>query len=162
MNKKVVFLGNSLYLEDKIGLVVGELLREELVSRGYDVEVSERIGISLLDLFSEESDEIIVVDSVYVDKEDLYGEVFAIDIKKLSSSSIAYPHDLSIRDIIDLLNTQGVFGRKKIFVIGIGIRDLYTLSSDLSEYLRNRIDYIKNKVIALIDSFSEDPDSLNK
>lgn len=155
MSKKIVFLGNSLYLEDKIGLVVGELLREELASRGYEVEVSERIGISLLDLFLEESyDEIIIVDSVYVDKEDLYGEVFVVDVEKLSSSSITYPHDLSIRDIIDLLRLQRNLGEKKILVIGIGIRDLYTLSNDLSEYLRNRISYIKNRVLELIYLFS--------
>ncbi len=152
MRKKIVFLGNSLYLEDKIGLVIGEMLRDKLAQMGFDVEISEKINIGLLDILlvqSNEFDLMVIVDSVYVDNNQLYGEVFILDPEKIVSASIKAPHTISLRDIVELI--RAIINKDiKIYVLGIGIRDLSTLSEDLSDYLKTRINLIADKILDLL------------
>jgi len=150
MKKKIVFLGNNIFLEDKIALVVGEILRQELVKKGFEVEVIERSGVSLIDFF-EETDLLIIVDSIYVSREDLYGEVFKIDLSEYRGSYVKSPHNLSIKDVIDILKTLDERYPEKILVIGIGIKDLYTLSDKLSDNLERRLNYISKKILEIID-----------
>ena len=150
MKKKIVFLGNNIFLEDKIALVVGEILRQELVKKGFEVEVIERSGVSLIDFF-EETDLLIIVDSIYVSREDLYGEVFKIDLSKYRGSYVKSPHNLSIKDVIDILKTLDERYPEKILVIGIGIKDLHTLSDKLSDNLERRLNYISKKILEIID-----------
>jgi hydrogenase maturation protease len=150
MKKKIVFLGNNIFLEDKIALVVGEILRQELVKKGFEVEVIERSGVSLIDFF-EETDLLIIVDSIYVSREDLYGEVFKIDLSKYRGSYVKSPHNLSIKDVIDILKTLDERYPEKILVIGIGIKDLYTLSDKLSDNLERKLNYISKKILEIID-----------
>lgn len=152
MHRKIIFLGNSLYLEDKISLVIGRLLQNKLSIADIEVEVTERINIGLLDILMDldhRADLIIIVDSVYVDRDDLYGEVFLIDPENMPSASIRAPHTISLKDLLDLVKILGR-GDIKFYLIGIGIRDLTTLSEDLSEYLKSKLDYIVNKVYELI------------
>ena len=152
MHRKIIFLGNSLYLEDKISLVIGRLLQNKLSIADIEVEVTERINIGLLDILMDldhRADLIIIVDSVYVDRDDLYGEVFLIDPENMPSASIRAPHTISLKDLLDLVKILGR-GGVKFYLIGIGIRDLTTLSEDLSEYLKSKLDYIVNKVYELI------------
>ncbi|MCC6030783.1 MAG: hydrogenase maturation protease [Desulfurococcales archaeon] len=150
MKKKIVFLGNNIFLEDKIALVVGEILRQELVKKGFEVEVIERSGVSLIDFF-EETDLLIIVDSIYVSREDLYGEVFKIDLSEYRGSYVKSPHNLSIKDVIDILKTLDERYPEKILVIGIGIKDLYTLSDKLSDNLERKLNYISKKILEIID-----------
>ena len=150
MKKKIVFLGNNIFLEDKIALVVGEILRQELVKKGFEVEVIERSGVSLIDFF-EETDLLIIVDSIYVSREDLYGEVFKIDLSKYRGSYVKSPHNLSIKDVIDILKTLDERYPEKILVIGIGIKDLYTLSDKLSDNLERKLNYISKKILEIIN-----------
>jgi hydrogenase maturation protease len=150
MKKKIVFLGNNIFLEDKIALVVGEILRQELVKKGFEVEVIERSGVSLIDFF-EETDLLIIVDSIYVSREDLYGEVFKIDLSEYRGSYVKSPHNLSIKEVIDILKTLDERYPEKILVIGIGIKDLYTLSDKLSDNLERKLNYISKKILEIID-----------
>jgi len=150
MKKKIVFLGNNIFLEDKIALVVGEILRQELVKKGFEVEVIERSGVSLIDFF-EETDLLIIVDSIYVSREDLYGEVFKIDLSKYRGSYVKSPHNLSIKDVVDILKTLDERYPEKILVIGIGIKDLHTLSDKLSDNLERKLNYISKKILEIID-----------
>jgi len=150
MKKKIVFLGNNIFLEDKIALVVGEILRQELVKKGFEVEVIERSGVSLIDFF-EETDLLIIVDSIYVSREDLYGEVFKIDLSEYRGSYVKSPHNLSIKDVIDILKTLDERYPEKILVIGIGIKDLHTLSDKLSDNLERKLNYISKKILEIID-----------
>jgi hydrogenase maturation protease len=151
---RVIFLGNSLFLEDKIGLLVGERLRENLESLGLEVVITERIGINLLDLIIG-VDLLIIVDSVYVDNDELWGEVLILSLNSYYGNSIKVPHTLSLRDLLDIAKMYNLGPPKEIIIIGIGIRDLVTLSSDLSEKLKKKLDYITNKVFDLIVHFSQ-------
>lgn len=147
-------MGNSLFLEDKIGLLVGERLRENLESLGLEVVITERIGINLLDLIIG-VDLLIIVDSVYVDNDELWGEVLILSLNSYYGNSIKVPHTLSLRDLLDIAKMYNLGPPKEIIIIGIGIRDLVTLSSDLSEKLKKKLDYITNKVFDLIVHFSQ-------
>jgi hydrogenase maturation protease len=151
---RVIFLGNSLFLEDKIGLLVGERLRENLESLGLEVVITERIGINLLDLIIGVN-LLIIVDSVYVDNDELWGEVLILSLNSYYGNSIKAPHTLSLRDLLDIAKIYNLGPPKEIIIIGIGIRDLVTLSSDLSEKLKKKLDYITNKVFDLIVHFSQ-------
>ncbi|MEM3662554.1 MAG: hydrogenase maturation protease [Sulfolobales archaeon] len=150
-DRKILFLGNSIFLEDKIGLVIGSLLRGDLEKRGFEVEILERSWISLLDIISGVK-ELIIVDSIIVDNPDDIGRVHLIDPKDFYGSHVKAPHSLSLADVLRILEVYNLEPPEKIYVIGIGISDIQTLSEELSDTLKNKISEICSDVIKIIDS----------
>jgi Ni,Fe-hydrogenase maturation factor len=53
--------------------------------------------------------------------------------------------------VIDILKTLDERYPEKILVIGIGIKDLYTLSDKLSDNLERKLNYISKKILEIID-----------
>jgi Ni,Fe-hydrogenase maturation factor len=145
--RKAIFIGNPLFLEDKICLVIGKMLEDKLKEKGFDVEIVEEWGFNLLDVLIE-ADELVIVDTVYTNQDELCGEVFKLDVNSLHSSTLKVSHTISLKDILQMvLSLKRI---SKITLIGIGIRDLETLSEDLSECLKNKLNYIASKVIDII------------
>jgi Ni,Fe-hydrogenase maturation factor len=65
--KLVLFLGSSILGDDRVGLVVGEMLKKRLESAGYEVEILEKSGFSLID-YLENREEVVIVGSVKTGK----------------------------------------------------------------------------------------------
>ncbi|NAZ14117.1 MAG: hypothetical protein GU359_08270 [Desulfurococcales archaeon] len=53
--------------------------------------------------------------------------------------------------MIDILKTLDERYPEKILVIGIDIKDLYTLSDKLSDNLERKLNYISKKILEIID-----------
>jgi Ni,Fe-hydrogenase maturation factor len=53
--------------------------------------------------------------------------------------------------VIDILKTLDERYPEKILVIGIDIKDLYTLSDKLSDNLERKLNYISKKILEIID-----------
>lgn len=71
------------------------------------------------------------------------------------------PHNLSIKDVIDILKTLDERYPEKIIVIGIDIKDLYTLSDKLSDNLERKLNYIFKKILEIINDEIKSNNSLN-
>ncbi|MEZ0289815.1 MAG: hypothetical protein ABWJ42_01840, partial [Sulfolobales archaeon] len=109
----------------------------------------ERSGIDLIDLVVD-SEEVIIVDSMYVSDRDLYREVFEASLESFAGNPIKTPHTLSLRDLVEIARLNNLDLPKRIRVICIGISDVTTLSEELSEYLKKRLDYLKRKISEFI------------
>ncbi len=137
----VLFLGNSIYAEDRIGLLVGEILKEKLQADGFEVEILESIGYTLID-YIVGKDFVIVVDSIIGE----YGEVTRIeDLKNLAIRSPKSPHFAGILEAIELMKALNLSVPNRILVLGIGVRNPYVIG-DLSPELFEKLEDIAKRV----------------
>jgi hydrogenase maturation protease len=128
-----VFIGNSIFGDDQIGLVVGQRLRERLEGAGFDVFVIERTGFALLDCL-EGYDRAFVVDSFSAEGRPP-GQVVTFSVEDFESAKSAAPHFSGVPEAVRLMKELGM-AVPKLKVIGINVKDPYTLSDHLSEDLQ--------------------------
>lgn len=88
--KVAVFVRNSIFGDDRIGLVVGETQRSRLEELGFDVHVLERIGFALLDCL-EGYDRAFVVDSICTEGSPV-GGVLSFSVEDFRSVKSAASH----------------------------------------------------------------------
>jgi hydrogenase maturation protease len=137
----ILFLGNSLYAEDRIGLLVGEILKGRLEAEGFEVEILERIGYSLIDYIAGK-DSVIIVDSIVGE----YGEVKLIeDLKSFAAFSPKSPHYAGLPEAIELIKALNLPIPERILVLGIGVRDPYSIG-EIPPELNARVGDIAEKV----------------
>jgi len=137
----ILFLGNSLYAEDRIGLLVGEILKGRLEAEGFEVEILERIGYSLIDYIAGK-DSVIIVDSIIGE----YGEVKLIeDLKSFAAFSPKSPHYAGLPEAIELIKALNLPIPERILVLGIGVRDPYSIG-EIPPELNARVGDIAEKV----------------
>jgi len=148
----ILFIGNSLLKDDRIGLIVGEKLKPTLESEGFQVEVVDKSGLSLID-YIEGRELVILVDSIMTSKHPV-GEVVEVDLNKLESYSIWSPHYMGVPETLKIMELLSIPKPEKLFVIGIEVADVYTISEELSKELDQRIEEISSKVYGMIKSIS--------
>jgi len=141
----ILFLGNSIYAEDRIGLLVGEILKERLETGDLQVEILERIGYSLIEYIAGK-DSVIIVDSIIGE----YGEVKLIeDLKSFAAFSPKSPHYAGLPEAIELMKALNLSIPERILVLGIGIRDPYAIG-DIPPELSAMLEEIAENVYAII------------
>lgn len=142
-----VFIGNSIFGDDRIGLVVGDLLRERLEGIGFDVHVVERTGLALLDCL-EGHDSAVVVDSVCSEVNKV-GEVLTLSPQDFATVKPASPHFSGVPEALQLME-QLEIGVPEVMILGVNVKDPYTLSDSMSEELEGMKDAIAREVYARI------------
>jgi len=146
--RRILFLGNPYFLEDKIALIIGEMLKDRLEAIGFDVIVTFRTSLGILDYLID-VDEIIIVDSL-LSIDCRKGEVLKIHLDSLRASIGLGSHALSLNEVVELAKQMPDFRVKHIKIIGICISDDKTISEDLSEDLKAAINDIAERVYKLI------------
>jgi len=146
----VLFIGNSLFKDDRIGLIVGEKLKPILEGEGFQVEVLDKSGLSLID-YIEGRELVIIVDSI-ITSEHQVGEVINVDLDKLESYSVWSPHYMGVPETLKVMEELGIPKPEKLYVIGIEVTDVYTISEEISKELEERLDEISSKVYEMIKS----------
>lgn len=141
----ILFLGNSIYAEDRIALLVGEMLKERLEAEGFEVGILERTGYTLIDLIAGKK-AVFIVDSILGN----YGEVSLVDLNEFATRSPKSPHYAGLPEAIELMRTLNLSPPERIFVIGIGIRDPFSISEETPPELSAKLEEIAEKVLALI------------
>lgn len=146
MNKKplIIFLGNSLLSDDKVGLILGERLKERLEADGIDVEVLEKTGLALMD-YLEEREMVVIVDSV-VTWGTKIGEVVSLKPRELKDYAPFSPHYVGVPEAILLLEELDLNPPKHLHIIGIEVKDPYTISEKLSEELSKKLEELEEKI----------------
>jgi|GEM_PF-442832 hydrogenase maturation protease len=146
----VLFIGNSLFKDDRIGLIVGERLKPVLEREGFHAEILDKSGLSLID-YIEGRELVIIVDSI-ITSEHQVGEVINVDLNKLESYSIWSPHYMGVPETLKVMEELGIPMPEKLYVIGIEVADVYTISEEISKELEEKLGEILSKVYEMIKS----------
>jgi hydrogenase maturation protease len=140
----ILFLGNSLLADDTIGLVIGNMLKEQLETEGNDVEVLEKTGFSLLD-YLEGRQRVLIVDSVKTSNHEI-GDVVTLRPSDYRSHAPFTSHYVGIPESIELMKLMGLEPPKDFRVLGIEVEDPYTVSPSMSEKLERELSTIVKRV----------------
>lgn len=140
----VLFLGSSIHSDDRIALIVGERLKDRLEADGFEVKFFERSGYTLIDQFLD-NEIVLIVDSILGE----VGKVFLIEkveeVTKLQNFS-HYAGILGAIQFVRALNPS----KPKILVIGIGVKNPYTVSEEISHELETKIEKIAEDVYNVV------------
>ncbi len=146
MNNKplILFIGNSLFKDDKIGLIIGEKLKPTLENEGFEVELLERIGLTIID-YIQDREYVMIIDSISTSKYPV-GEVIEVDVNDFQEYSIWSPHYIGLPETLRLMQALGFNVPRKLYIIGIEVNDVYTISEEISEELARKVEEISAKV----------------
>jgi hydrogenase maturation protease len=148
----ILFLGNSILSDDRIGLIIGEKLRERLESEGNEVEVLEKSGVSLID-YIEGRDQVIIVDSVEsVGKR--AGEIVSLTLDDLLRDPPMSSHYLGLPESMKLMDSLGLESPKQFRILGIVVDNPLTVSEDISENLEAELPKLEHEVHSAICSMT--------
>jgi hydrogenase maturation protease len=140
----VLFLGNPLLSDDRIGLELGMRLKERLEQKGYEVKLEEKAGLALLD-YLWDRDEVIIVDSIKTGSHQV-GEVFTPSVKELSTTTVVSSHYVGIPETLHLLKALDLNPRCRVHIITIEVDDPYTISERLSTKLKESLAKVEEEV----------------
>jgi len=143
----VLFLGNSILTDDRIGLVLGNKLKNRLESLGYKVEILEKSGLALID-YLEGYDIAIIVDSIKTGKYPV-GSLILLKESELKRVIVS-PHYSGIFEAIELMNFLNVNAPREIHVLAIEVEDPYTVSESLSPKLKSKVTTLAENVFEKI------------
>jgi len=141
--KTAVFIGNSIFGDDAIGLVVGEALRPKLEGDGFDVQVLERTGFALLDCL-EGYDSAFVVDS-FCNRTMSIGSVAPFSVEDFGAVKPVAPHYSGVPEAVRLMKELGM-KVPDLSIIGINVGNPYALSSAIDR----RLDALKGAISAKV------------
>ena len=133
----ILFLGNSILSDDRIGLIIGEKLRERLESEGNEVQVLEKSGVSLIDYF-EGRDQVIIVDSVESAGKRA-GDIVSLTLDDLLRNPPMSSHYL---------------GLPELRILGIAVDNTLTVSEKISENLENQLPKLETEIHSAICSMT--------
>ncbi|MDI9645958.1 MAG: hydrogenase maturation protease [Archaeoglobales archaeon] len=140
----ILFLGNSIYSDDKIALIVGEKLKDRLEADGFEVKFFERSGYALIDQFLDK-EIVLIVDSVLGE----VGKVFLIEKVEEITKLQNFSHYAGISGAVQFIRALNPF-QPKIFIVGIGVKNPYTVSESISQELEMKIEKIADDIYNII------------
>jgi hydrogenase maturation protease len=144
----VLFLGNAMLSDDRIGLVVGEMLKEKLESEGHDVEILEKTGFSLVD-YLENRDEAVIVDSVMTGRRQV-GQVVSLNLEDLQQYAPFTSHYVGIPEALRLMRQLDLNPPTRLRILGIEVEDPYTVSEKMSDKLASRLNELAQEIHKMI------------
>lgn len=144
----ILFLGNSILADDRIALIIGEILSKRLESEGKDVELIEKTGYSLLD-YLEGRESVIIVDSVMTGRHRI-GEILTLTPDDLERFSPSSSHYTGIPELLKLMKQLDLVLPTDFRVIGIEVEDPYTVSTKISRKLETEVTRIAEAIHKII------------
>lgn len=139
MTKKllVLFLGNSILADDKIGLVIGQMLKPKLESEGHEVHILEKTGFSLID-YLENRQEAVIVDSVKTGTHEV-GEIITVKPEDLHQYAPLTSHYVGIPEALKMMSELDLNPPEHIHILGIEVEDPHAISEEMSGKLKERL-----------------------
>ncbi len=140
----ILFLGNPIYSDDKIALIVGEKLKDRLESDGFEVKFFEGSGYALIDQFLDK-EIVLIVDSILGE----VGKVFLIEKVEEITKLQNFSHYAGISGAIQFIRALNL-SRPKILILGIGVKNPYTVSEVISHELEMNIEKIAEDIYNIV------------
>lgn len=154
LNKEIltIFIGNPIFGDDRIGLLIGEKINKKLNEEGISTLILEKPSFSLID-FIEDKENIIIIDSIKTGKHKV-GECFIINFKDFNLNFPFSPHYIGIPEILALIK-EIKKEKKNVFLIGIEVENPFIISEKISEELLKNINNITECVYKNIKKIIE-------
>lgn len=146
-NSIVIFLGNLMMSDDKIGIILGGKLKGELEKRGLRVEILEKTGLELIDYLSG-YEKAVIVDTTVTGRK--AGEITVYNLRKASFTPSPSPHASGVLDALFLMDVLGLKPPRECYLVGIEVEDPYTVSEDISPGLKRQIPELERKILNTI------------
>jgi len=146
MTKKllVLFLGNPMLADDKVGLVLGEMLKPMLESEGHEVEILEKTGFSLID-YLENRRAAVIVDSVKTGEHEV-GKIVTIRPEDFQRYAPFTSHYVGIPEALKMMKQLDLNPPEHIHILGIEVEDPYTVSEEMSQKLTERLNELSEGI----------------
>ncbi len=144
----ILFLGNAMLSDDRIGLMLGEMLKEKLESEGHEVEILEKTGFSLVD-YLENKDEAVIVDSVMTGRHQV-GQVVSLNLDDLQQYAPFTSHYVGIPETLRLMRQLDLNPPTRLRILGIEVEDPYTISEKISDKLASRLNELAQEIHKMI------------
>jgi hydrogenase maturation protease len=148
----VLFLGNSILSDDKIGLVIGEMLKPMLESEGHEVEILEKAGFSLIDYLENRRDAVIV-DSVKTGKHEV-GEIVTVKPEDFQQYAPFTSHYVGIPEALKMMRQLDLNPPEHIHILGIEVEDPYTISEEMTQKLTERLNELSEGIHKNVSSIA--------
>jgi hydrogenase maturation protease len=148
----VLFLGNPILGDDKIGLVLGEMLKPLLESEGHEIEILEKAGFSLIDYLENRRDAVIV-DSVKTGKHEV-GEIVTVKPEDFQQYAPFTSHYVGIPEAVKMMRQLDLNPPEHIHILGIEVEDPYTISEEMSQKLTERLNELSEGIHRNISSIA--------
>jgi hydrogenase maturation protease len=148
----VLFLGNPILGDDKVGLVLGEMLKPPLESEGHEVEILEKAGFSLIDYLENRRDAVIV-DSIKTGKHEV-GEIVTVKPEDFQQYAPFTSHYVGIPEALKMMRQLDLNPPEHIHILGIEVEDPYTISEEMSQKLTERLDELSEKIHKNVSSIA--------
>ena len=143
-NPLILFLGNRILADDRIGLNIGEMLKGTLEAEGRDVEIIEESGFSLID-YLEGRENVTIVDSVRTGLHEV-GEVVILghdDFQRLSPFASHYG---GIPEALALMRQLDLQVPSTLRLIGIEVEEPYVVSTKMCDKLEMEVTRIADEI----------------
>jgi len=150
----VLFLGNPILADDKIGLLLGEMLKPVLESEGHEVEIREKTGFSLIDHI-ENRRAVVIVDSVKTDTHDV-GEIIAVSPEDFQQYAPFTSHYVGIPEALKMMAQLDLNPPEQVHILGIEVEDPYTVSEEMSHRLAKRLNVLCEELHGKISFIARD------
>jgi hydrogenase maturation protease len=144
----ILFLGNAMLSDDRIGLMLGEMLKEKLESEGHKVEILEKTGFSLVD-YLENRDEAVIVDSVMTGRHQV-GQVVSLNLDDFQQYAPFTSHYVGIPEALALMRQLDLNPPTRLRILGIEVEDPYTISEKISDKLASRLNELAQEIHKMI------------
>jgi hydrogenase maturation protease len=148
----VLFLGNPILADDRIGLVLGEMLKPMLESEGHEVEILEKAGFSLID-YLENRPDAVIVDSVKTGNHEV-GEIVTVKPEDFQQYAPLTSHYVGIPETLKMMRLLDLNPPQHIHILGIEVEDPYTISEELSKKLTDRLNELSEGIHKNISSIA--------
>lgn len=148
----VLFLGNPILADDKIGLVMGQMLKPKLESEGHEVQILEKTGFSLID-YLENRQEAVIVDSVKTGTHEV-GEIVTIKPEDLRQYAPLTSHYVGIPEALEMMSKLDLSPPEHIHILGIEVEDPHAISEEMSRKLKERLGELSEELHNTISSIA--------
>jgi hydrogenase maturation protease len=148
----VLFLGNPILGDDKVGLVLGEMLKPLLESEGHEIEILEKAGFSLVDYLENRRDAVIV-DSIKTGKHEV-GEIVIVKPEDFKQYAPFTSHYVGIPEAVKMMRQLDLNPPEHIHILGIEVEDPYTISEEMSQKLTERLNELSEGIHRNISSIA--------
>jgi len=126
------------------------MLKERLESEGYEVEILEKTGFSLVD-YLENRDEAVIVDSVMTGKHQA-GQVVQLSPDDFQQYAPFTSHYVGIPEALKLMRQLDLNPPRCLRILGIEVHDPYTISEKVSDKLASRVNELAQEIHRIISS----------
>lgn len=145
-----LFVGNRILRDDRIGLVLGERLRERLESQGFEVELFEGGGLAYVDYFQDRP-AVVIIDSVKAPKCRI-GTLLKLSPEEFKAVKGVSPHYTGLPEALMLMRELGIRPPKRLIIFGVVVKDIETPSTKMSPELEKLVDQLAEELLAKIEA----------